>query len=156
MNFAWRISSFLLAATFVMAQAPPAQNKSRDLKYEDNAPATPSASIPRGYALIVGISNYKNLPVKSQLEFPERDADAVYSVLISNEGGNFHAENVHRLTGANATLANLKHELEVWLPSVAQPDDRVVIYFAGAWRAGDRWARAAEEEVCTRGSVPPG
>jgi tetratricopeptide (TPR) repeat protein len=131
MNFAWRISSFFLAASAVMAQAPPAANKARDLKYEDNAPATPSAAIPRGYALIVGISNYKNLPAKSQLEFPERDADAVYSVLISNEGGNFHAENVHRLTGANATLANLKRELEVWLPSVAQPDDRVVIYFAG-------------------------
>jgi tetratricopeptide (TPR) repeat protein len=131
MNFAWRISSFLLAASVALAQAPAAQNKARDLKYEDNAPATRSASIPRGYALIVGISNYKNLPAKSQLEFPERDADAVYSILISNEGGNFHAENVHRLTGANATLGNLKRELEVWLPSVAQPDDRVVIYFAG-------------------------
>ncbi len=130
MNFAWRISSFFLAAMVATAQAA-APNKARDLKYEDNAPATPSAAIPRGYALIVGISNYKNLPAKSQLEFPERDADAVYSVLISNEGGNFHAENVHRLTGANATLANLKRELEVWLPSVAQPDDRVVIYFAG-------------------------
>ncbi len=79
----------------------------------------------------MGISNYKNLPAKSQLEFPERDADAIYSVLISPEGGNFRAENVHRLTGAKATLANLKQELEVWLPSVAKEDDRVVIYFAG-------------------------
>jgi tetratricopeptide (TPR) repeat protein len=131
MNFAWRISSFALTAIVVAAQTPPVPNKSRDLKYEDNAPATPAAAIPRGYALIVGISNYKNLPPKSQLDFPERDADAVYSVLISNEGGNFHAENVHRLTGAKATLANLKQELEVWLPSVAKPDDRVVIYFAG-------------------------
>jgi tetratricopeptide (TPR) repeat protein len=131
MNFAWRISSFALTAILAAAQAPPVPNKSRDLKYEDNAPATPAAAIPRGYALIVGISNYKNLQAKSQLEFPERDADAVYSVLISNEGGNFHAENVHRLTGAKATLANLKQELEVWLPSVAKPDDRVVIYFAG-------------------------
>ena len=87
--------------------------------------------MPRGYALIVGIANYKNLPSKAQLEFSERDADAIYSILISPEGGNFRAENVHRLTGAQATLANVKRELETWLPSVAKEDDRVVIYFAG-------------------------
>jgi tetratricopeptide (TPR) repeat protein len=81
--------------------------------------------------LIVGVANYKNLPAKSQLEFSERDADSIYSILINPEGGNFRAENVHRLTGAKATLANLKQELEVWLPSVAKEDDRVVIYFAG-------------------------
>lgn len=108
------------------------QNKGRDLKYEDNTPAAPSATaIPRGYALIVGIANYKNLPAQSQLAYSERDADSIYSILISPEGGNFRAENVHRLTGPQATLANLKQELEVWLPSVAQPEDRVVIYFAG-------------------------
>ena len=87
--------------------------------------------MPRGYALIVGIASYKNLPAKAQLEFSERDADAIYSILISPEGGNFRAENVHRLTGAKATLANLKRELETWLPSVAKEDDRVLIYFAG-------------------------
>ncbi len=35
------------------------------------------------------------------------------------------------LTGAKATLADLRHELETWLPSVAKEDDRVLIYFAG-------------------------
>jgi hypothetical protein len=39
----------------------------------------------------VGIASYKNLPSKAQLEFSERDADAIYSILISPEGGNFHA-----------------------------------------------------------------
>src|SRR6185437_814184 len=94
-------------------------------------PAAAATSIPRGYALIVGIANYKNLPAQSQLAYSERDADSIYSILISPEGGNFRAENVHRLTGPQATLANLKRELETWLPSVAQPEDRVVIYFAG-------------------------
>src|SRR5579862_9265535 len=105
--------------------------QTRDLQYEENAPKTPSAAIPRGYALIVGVGNYKNLPAKAQLEFAESDADSIYSILINPEGGNFRAENVHRLTGAKATLANLKQELEVWLPSVAKEEDRVVIYFAG-------------------------
>ncbi len=132
MNYALRIGSFLLAAAMAVAQTPQTpQSKSRDLKYEENTPVNANASVPRGYALIVGVAQYKNLPAKSQLEFSERDADAIYSILISPEGGNFRAENVHRLTGAKATLANLKQELEVWLPSVAKEDDRVVIYFAG-------------------------
>jgi tetratricopeptide (TPR) repeat protein len=114
------------------APAPAKQTpaKSRDLYVETNSATTPT-SIPRGYALIIGIADYKNLPAKSQLEFSERDAESIYSILINPEGGSFRAENVHRLIGAKATLANIKQELEVWLPSVAKPDDRVVIYFAG-------------------------
>jgi tetratricopeptide (TPR) repeat protein len=77
------------------------------------------------------VAGYKNLPASAQLEYSERDADSIYSILISPEGGNFRAENVHRLTGAKATLANLKQELEIWLPSVAKEDDRVFVYFAG-------------------------
>src|SRR5581483_9666982 len=80
---------------------------------------------------IVGIAGYKNLPSSAQLDFSERDADAIYSILISPEGGNFRAENVHRLIGAKATLANLRQEIESWLPAVAKEDDRVFIYFAG-------------------------
>jgi tetratricopeptide (TPR) repeat protein len=139
MSFVWRIASLTLAAGLAaMGQQKPATQgsaapgKSRDLKYEENTTTpTPSVTVPRGYALIVGIANYKNLPAKAQLEFAERDADAIYSILISPEGGNFRAENVHRLTGAQATLANIKREMETWLPSVAKDDDRVIIYFAG-------------------------
>ncbi|MEQ1885335.1 MAG: caspase family protein [Bryobacteraceae bacterium] len=116
-------------------QRPPQQpssQQSRDLRYEENNVEPPKpVAVPRGYALIVGIGSYKNLPANMQLEFSERDADALYSILISPEGGNFRAENVHRLTGAQATYANIKRELETWLPSVAQEQDRVIIYFAG-------------------------
>ncbi|MEO8025717.1 MAG: tetratricopeptide repeat protein [Bryobacteraceae bacterium] len=121
----------LLAAGFAFAQPAPQQKKARDLKYEEDKPAAPPVAIPRSYALVVGISNYKNLPPKAQLDFPERDAQAVYSILISPEGGNYRAENVHRLIGAKATLAAVRQELETWLPSVAKSDDRVLIYFAG-------------------------
>lgn len=130
MNSVWRIVSSLAVAASVLGAQTPA--KSRDLKYEEtNIAPTKSVSVPRGYALIVGVGNYKNLPQSSQLEFAERDAEAIYSVFISPEGGNFRAENVHRLVGPQVTLANLKKELEQWLPSVAKEDDRVVIYFAG-------------------------
>src|SRR5580658_10851684 len=128
MNFAWLIVNM---SALLLAQQTPGQQKSRDLKYEEDRPAQAPVTIPRGYALVVGIAKYKNLPAKAQLDYAERDAESIYSVLINPEGGNFRAENVHRLIGAKATLANLKQELEVWLPSVAKEPDRVVIYFAG-------------------------
>jgi tetratricopeptide (TPR) repeat protein len=51
--------------------------------------------------------------------------------LISQQGGEFPASHVHMLTDSQATLANVLHELDTWLPSVTTPDDRVLIYFAG-------------------------
>jgi tetratricopeptide (TPR) repeat protein len=141
MSFAWRISSVsLLLASLLSAQQPPKQEPSkqeRDLRLEkDGAPVSipgqpKTVRIPRSYALVVGIGNYQNLAAAQQLQFPERDAEAIYSILISTEGGNFRAENVHKVVGAKATLARLRHELEEWLPSVAKDDDRVLIYFAG-------------------------
>jgi tetratricopeptide (TPR) repeat protein len=124
------------AGALCFAQTPPANTQQRDLKIEkEPESATTSApkppSIPRSYALIIGIAKYQNLPANLQLNFSERDAEAIYSILISPEGGNFKAENVHKLVGPKATLANVKREIEVWLPSVAKPDDRVLIYFAG-------------------------
>src|SRR5882724_3077211 len=130
MSFVWRISSAFCLLSVLSAQ-PQQQPRARDLKYEEDKPAAPPVAIPRSYALVVGISNYKNLPAKAQLDFPERDAQSVYSILISPEGGNFRAENVHRLIGAKATLAGIRLELESWLPSVAKEDDRVFVYFAG-------------------------
>jgi tetratricopeptide (TPR) repeat protein len=108
------------------------KQQSRDLVLAPkNKPLDVKTAVPRGYALIVGIANYKNLDASKQLRYPESDADAFYRVLISHAGGAFPAENVHFLKGPQATLANIKRELEVWLPSVAQPSDRVVVYFAG-------------------------
>ena len=104
---------------------------SRDLKQVQPKQAATVVTIPRSYALIVGISTYKNLPASAQLQFPNRDAEDMYAALISPEGGQFPAENVHKLINERATDANLRHELEDWLPSVTRDNDRVLIYFAG-------------------------
>src|SRR5262245_40288044 len=96
----------------------------RDLEVEktpDIVRAKP-VSVPDGYALIIGISTYKNLDGSQNLEFPESDAEATYRALISPEGGAFPPENVHKLLGSQATIANIRHELENWLPSVAKPE----------------------------------
>ena len=115
----------------LLAMSATAQLTERDLKFVKQPPITGTVGIPRSYALVVGISDYEKLPPRGQLKFPARDAAAVYASLISPEGGQFPAENVHRLIGKQATLANLRKELEEWLPSVSKDGDRVVIYFAG-------------------------
>ena len=88
----------LALACSLLGQTPkPAATKERDLKLERDEPSLPSPapakpSIPRSYALVVGIGKYEKLPESGQLQFPERDAESIYSVLISPEGGNFRAE----------------------------------------------------------------
>jgi tetratricopeptide (TPR) repeat protein len=118
------------AAAPVQQASPPAAPDSRDLKPVQTKQAV-AVTIPRSYALVIGISAYKNLPASAQLEFPNRDAEDIYAALISPEGGQFPAENVHKLINERATVENIRHELEVWLPSVTQDNDRVLIYFAG-------------------------
>ena len=124
---------YLRLCLVLLAPAWAQQIEKRDLtiEKESSAPAKQTAvSIPRGYALVVGIADYQD-PGVPKLLFSERDAQDIFDVLISPEGGNFHRENVHLLIGAKATLANLRHELEVWLPAQAKDNDRVLIYFAG-------------------------
>jgi len=125
---------FILCAALAIAQQPPPEQK-RDLKIEKldsvPAPAVKPVTVPVSYAVIVGISRYRNLEDKEQLQFAERDAQSIFTALISPEGGNFHVENVHMLTGDKATLAAVRQEIGTWLPSVAKEDDRVLIYFAG-------------------------
>ena len=124
----------LLSAALSFAQQPP-PNQQRDLKVEKldtiPAPAAKPIRIPVSYAVIVGISRYRNLADKDQLHFAERDAQSIFTALISPEGGNFRVENVHLLTGDKATLAAVRREIGTWLPSVVKDADRVLIYFAG-------------------------
>ena len=103
----WACLALLAPVVIAQQTKPPAE---RDLRVEKDAvPGQAKAvGIPRSYALVVGISNYQNLAAAQQLQFPERDAEAIYSILISTEGGNFRAENVHKLIGARATLARLR------------------------------------------------
>ena len=124
-----------LIAGFARGQQPAqADSAARDLKLaKPPGAATTDAPvvIPRSYALVIGVSHYANLPAAAQLHYPDRDAEEIYTTLISPEGGQFPPENVHRLIDSQATLANVRKELEHWLPSVTKPNDRVLIYFAG-------------------------
>src|SRR3954451_10675565 len=129
MRFAMLIALAVLGAH---AQAPSQQKRDLTVKDATPAPKAPrNVTPPRSYALIIGVGKYQNLTEKQNLLFSERDAESLYSILISPEGGSFRAENVHRLIGSRATLANIKRELEEWLPSVSKEGARVLVSFAG-------------------------
>ncbi|MEW5979669.1 MAG: tetratricopeptide repeat protein [Acidobacteriota bacterium] len=138
----WRAAVGASILAFAVLVSIHAEEKRRDLRLDKGTPSSTSSTdseiksespvaIPRSYAVVIGIAQYKNLEPKHQLEFSANDAEAIYSILISPRGGNFRAENVHKLIGPKATLENIRRELEVWLPSVAQEEDRILIYFAG-------------------------
>ena len=128
-------AALLLLSAAALAQpqqTPP--NQKRDLKVEKlDEPTLPhtSKTPPRSYAVVIGIAKYPKLDSSHQLNYPERDAQSMNTILMSPEGGNFKAENVKILTGAQATLAAMRREIDTWLPSIAQEGDRVLIYFAG-------------------------
>jgi tetratricopeptide (TPR) repeat protein len=126
-----KLGLLLIALSTTLAFAQPPQQRDLTVERLDTVPAAKPLQIPVSYAVIVGISRYRNLADKEQLQFAERDAQSIFTALISPEGGNFRVENVHLLTGDKATLANVRREIGTWLPSVAKPDDRVLIYFAG-------------------------
>jgi tetratricopeptide (TPR) repeat protein len=132
-----RLVLMLLFSITLAAQSQPPQTaqppdqRPRDLVLDKPKAARDVNAVPRGYALVVGVARYQNLDASKQLQFSESDAEAMYRVLINREGGSFPAENVRFLKGSQATLANIRRELEEWLPGVAQPADRVVVYFAG-------------------------
>ena len=103
LRFVLLIAGLVASVTAAFPQTKADQQK-RDLKIEKIEPDPTTAPpkgpvIPRSYAVIVGISHYANVPAKLQLNFPERDAQSIYSALISPEGGRFKAENVVVLTG---------------------------------------------------------
>lgn len=87
--------------------------------------------VPRGYAVVIGVSSYKNLPQDTWLPFARKDAENVFSTLIDKDAGNFEYENVVKLIDASATRDNIRDTLENWLPSHAKPTDRVVVFYVG-------------------------
>ena len=74
------------------------------------------ATVPHRYAILIGISNYQRVNSADQFEFPESDADVLYRVLISQEGGALASENVHLLKCSPATLAVVRFLLDPSLP----------------------------------------
>lgn len=83
------------------------------------------------WAVVIGVSKYKNLGPNDQLEFAHRDAADFADFLRSPNGGGFPASQLTLLTNEAATLSAVRSTLGTTLPRSVQPDDMVIVFFAG-------------------------
>lgn len=88
-----------------------------------------------GYAIVVGIANYRNvMPLPGAVLNDARD---VASVLKSTDYCGYKPQNVHLLLDGDATLERIRTALAS-VAEMSGPDDTVVIFFSGhGARLGD-------------------
>jgi len=79
------------------------------------------------WAVIVGVSKYQypNL----NLRYADRDAEALYQLLLTPNGGDFQLDHICKLTNEQATTGNITRALRSFLKKPAR-EDLVLIYFA--------------------------
>jgi hypothetical protein len=92
------------------------------------AKAEPTDSTPHKWALVIGIQQFSDSGIKP-LQFTTKDADAFAAALKDPAIGQFPADNVKELTNAQATVRNIKEQMN-WIARHAEPNDTVVIYVA--------------------------
>jgi hypothetical protein len=112
---------------------------------EDNAGSRTQALVPvfirkpvvtsqlsgRKYALVIGISKYKNnLRGVPNLEYADVDARSVYEFLKQPAAGGFSSEDMLMLTNEQATNAGIRQALTSFIAK-ASADDLLLIFFAG-------------------------
>lgn len=83
------------------------------------------------WAVVVGVSNYSKLTKDQQLQFAHRDAQDFAAFLRSPNGGGFPANQITLLLNQDASVSAIRSALGTALPRSVEPDDVVVIFFAG-------------------------
>lgn len=86
-----------------------------------------AANMPRVWALIVGVSAYRHMPV---LRFPDDDAYRLYAFFKSPEGGAIPDDQIQVLIDEDATKDNITHQMRQ-LFGQAGPNDLIILYFSG-------------------------
>lgn len=80
------------------------------------------------WAVVIGVSHYRNKEIN--LQFADRDAQAIRDFLLDPNGGAVPEANMLYLVNENATFANIRSALFGFL-SKPGPDDLAIVYFAG-------------------------
>jgi hypothetical protein len=81
------------------------------------------------WAVVIGVSHYRDSQI-SQLQFADRDAEAIRDFLVDPKGGGVPPENVLYLANEEATFAKIRSALFDFLTKPG-PDDLAIVYFAG-------------------------
>jgi uncharacterized caspase-like protein len=93
-----------------------------------------AAEIPpeaKTFALVVGISKYRNLPQDLWLQYPDADAKAFSRHLASPRGGGVPPDQMLVLTNEQATTAALRSAFRTFLKTRPGRNDTVYILIAG-------------------------
>ena len=91
-----------------------------------NLPTSYATYVDR-WAIVVGISKYKH--ERLNLKYADRDAEALYELLLTPSGGGFEKDHIVKLVNEEATTANITRALRSFLKKPAK-EDIVLIYFA--------------------------
>ncbi len=110
--------------------APPAQ-ADRGLNVRQVASGLAPDGKGQLWAVIIGISSYKNVPPEGQLRFAHRDAEELAAFLRSPRGGGFPSNHIKLLLNQDATVSAIRTAIGTWLVRSAEPDDVIYIFFAG-------------------------
>ncbi|MEP0924366.1 caspase family protein [Leptolyngbya sp. ST-U4] len=91
-----------------------------------NLPTSYATYVDR-WAIVVGVSKYKHDHLN--LKYADRDAEALYELLLTPSGGGFEKDHIVKLVNEEATTANITRALRSFLKKPAK-EDIVLIYFA--------------------------
>lgn len=83
----------------------------------------------RRWAVVIGVSRYRDNRIR-QLQFADRDAEAIKDFLVDPKGGAVPPENMVYLANEEATFLNIRSALFDFLTKPG-PDDLAIVYFAG-------------------------
>ena len=81
------------------------------------------------WAVVIGVGVYEDSGIRNST-LMSADAQAVYNFLVDRDQGGFPVDHVRLLLDEQATQRNIE-SVFTWLMDMAQPDDLVVVYFAG-------------------------
>ena len=91
-------------------------------------PVTQTRIPSQRWAVVIGVSHYHDSGIN--LQFADKDAEAVRDFLLDPKGGAVPEANMRYLVNEEATSSNIRSALFDFLATPG-PDDLVIVYFAG-------------------------
>ncbi len=91
---------------------------------------TKGVDIEKAYALIIGISEYKDPNIR-RLKYTHADAEGIFKLLIDPKRLGLSKDKIKILLDKDATRFNIKNAITSWLKKNADKDSVVIIFFAG-------------------------
>jgi formylglycine-generating enzyme required for sulfatase activity len=84
---------------------------------------------PNAYAVVIGISQYREADVIPKVTYAVRDAEAVAKLLETQAG--IPKNHIKLLTDSKATIGDIRNHLGKWLQMRVKADSTVYVYYAG-------------------------